>query len=112
MNTASTFYITAENYEENGDAVENAIRNLTDRYSDLSLWTLREQKIEDSAAIAQQKAQIYGISVFLILFGIFNLINTVLSSIASRRKELSMLESVGMQQKQIVSMLFMRTFCI
>lgn len=106
MNTASTFYITAENYEENGDAVENAIRNLTDRYSDLSLWTLREQKIEDSAAIAQQKAQIYGISVFLILFGIFNLINTVLSSIASRRKELSMLESVGMQQKQIVSMLF------
>lgn len=55
MNTASTFYITAENYEENGDAVENAIRNLTDRYSDLSLWTLREQKIEDSAAIAQQK---------------------------------------------------------
>ena len=36
MNTASTFYITAENYEENGDAVENAIRSLTEQYSDLS----------------------------------------------------------------------------
>ena len=106
MNTASTFYITAENYEENGDAVENAIRSLTEQYSDLSLWTLREQQIEDSGMIARQKAQIYGISAFLILFGIFNLINTVLSSIASRRKELSMLESVGMQQRQIVSMLF------
>lgn len=106
MNTADTFYITAENYEENGMEVENAIRTLTDQYSDLSLWTLREQLIEDSGMIARQKAQIYGISIFLILFSLFNLINTVISSIASRRKELSMLESVGMQPGQIFSMLF------
>lgn len=84
MNTADSFYVTVENYEENGDAVENAIRSITDSYSDLSLWTLREQKIEDFGMIAQNKTQIYGISIFLILFGVFNLINTVISSIASR----------------------------
>lgn len=109
MNTASTFYITAENYEENGDAVENAIRSLPEQYSDLSRWTLREQQIENSGMIARQKAQIYGISAFLILFGIFNLINTVLSSIASRRKELSMLESVGRQRSRSYPCSFTRT---
>ena len=56
--------------------------------------------------------QIYGISIFIILFSIFNLINTVISSIVSRKKELSMLESIGMEERQVRNMLFWESFLL
>ena len=106
MNTASMFYITADNYTEYGAAVEEEIRSIVEQYDDLSLWTLREQSLEDSSAIRQQKQQIYGISILLILFSIFNLINTVISGFATRKREFSVLESLGMEQQQLRKMLF------
>ena len=106
MNTASMFYITADNYTEYGAAVEEEIRSIVEQYDDLSLWTLREQSLEDSSAIRQQKQQIYGISILLILFSIFNLINTVISGFATRKREFSVLESLGMEQRQLRKMLF------
>lgn len=106
MNTASMFYITADNYTEYGAAVEEEIRSIVEQYDDLSLWTLREQSLEDSSAIRQQKQQIYGISILLILFSIFNLINTVISGFSTRKQEFSVLESLGMEQRQLRKMLF------
>lgn len=106
MNTASMFYITADNYTEYGAAVEEEIRSIVEQYDDLSLWTLREQSLEDSSAIRQQKQQIYGISILLILFSIFNLINTVISGFSTRKREFSVLESLGMEQRQLRKMLF------
>lgn len=87
-------------------AVEEEIRSIVEQYDDLSLWTLREQSLEDSSAIRQQKQQIYGISILLILFSIFNLINTVISGFATRKREFSVLESLGMEQRQLRKMLF------
>ena len=106
MNTASMFYITADNYTEYGAAVEEEIRSIVEQYDDLSLWTLREQSLEDSSAIRKQKQQIYGISILLILFSIFNLINTVISGFSTRKREFSVLESLGMEQRQLRKMLF------
>lgn len=51
MNTAAEFSISIENYEKNGEQVENALRTLLDDYEDLSLYTLRERKIELSGQI-------------------------------------------------------------
>lgn len=112
MNTAAEFSISIENYEKNGEQVENALRTLLDDYEDLSLYTLRERKIELSGQIEELQMQIYGISIFIILFSIFNLINTVISSIVSRKKELSMLESIGMEEKQVRNMLFWESFLL
>ena len=106
MNTASEFYITADQYMENGAAVEEEIRSIVERYNDLSLWTLREQSLEDSSAIRQQKQQIYGLSILLILFSMFNLINTVISGFAARKREFSVWESLGMEQRQLRTLLF------
>lgn len=47
--------ITADNYTEYGAAVEEEIRSIVEQYDDLSLWTLREQSLEDSSAIRQRK---------------------------------------------------------
>lgn len=105
MNTTESFTIFAEDYEKNGLQVEEDLRELISGYDDLSLFTLREQIQEDSGMIRNNRTQIYGLSLFIILFSLFNLVNTLISSFASRKKELSMLESVGMEQRQLRGML-------
>ena len=112
MNTVDSFSISVEDYEKNGEQVENALRTLLNDYEDLSLSTLRERKIELFGQIEKIQMQIYGIAIFIILFSIFNLINTVISSIVSRKKELSMLESIGMEERQVRNMLFWESFLL
>ena len=105
MNTAQSFTIAVDDYGEYGDWVEERIGALISGYDDLDFRTLRQQKTEDAARIPALEMQIYGIAVFVILFGIFNLINTVCGSIVSRKKQLSMLESIGMEERQVRRML-------
>ena len=106
MNTVSAFYVSVEEYEKYGDQTEEAIRALLEPYADLSLGTLREQMINDAANIQKIKMQIYGISAFMILFSVLNLVNMTIGNVAARKREFSMLEAIGMEEKQIRSMLF------
>ena len=46
-----------------------------------------------------------GASILLILIGLMNFVNVMLTSVLARRNELAILESVGMTKKQIVRML-------
>lgn len=48
-----------------------------------------------------------GISIILILIGVINFINVMLTGVFTRRKELAVLESVGMTKKQIQKMLML-----
>lgn len=106
MNTASSFSVSIEEYEKYGEQVEQDIRALIESYSDLSLGTLREKMIDDSSNVQKIKIQIYGISAFVILFSVLNLINMMIGNITTRKRELSMLESIGMEERQIRKMLF------
>lgn len=106
MNTADAFYITVDDYEKYGGQTEEEIRELTENYPDLSLYTLREKILDDSAGVKKIKMQIYGISAFVTLFGVLNLMNMTIGNMATRRRELSMLESIGMEVGQIRNMLF------
>lgn len=46
-----------------------------------------------------------GASILLILIGLINFVNVMLTSVIARRNELAILESVGMTKKQIMAML-------
>lgn len=46
-----------------------------------------------------------GVSILLILIGLINFVNVMLTSVVARRNELAILESVGMTKKQIMKML-------
>lgn len=105
MNTSEYFSIAVDNYDKNSLVIEKKIRNIISKYDDLNLQTLREKKIENEPEIKKYKLQIYGVSIFVIVFGIFNLINTVSSSIIHRKKQFSRLESIGMDRKQLIRML-------
>ena len=105
MNKTSAFYVTAEEYGNNAEAVEEDILNILDDYKNLRLQTLREKKIDDAAQTKALNTQVYGLTIFIIIFSIFNMINTSISSITARRREFAMLESIGMERRQIVKML-------
>ena len=66
MNTAERFTISAEDYEAYGLQIEEDLKELIAGYDDLSLFTLREKILEDSANIRSYQTQIYGLSLFVI----------------------------------------------
>lgn len=110
MNTISSFTVSTDNYEKNGEKVELAVRDIAEAYPDVSLLTFGEQKASDAGMVKQLRMQIYGLSGFLILFSLFNLVNTIAGNFTARGKELSMLESIGMEEKQIRRMLLWENF--
>lgn len=112
MNTIDSLYISVEDYKNNGKAIEEEIRKITGKYEDLSLYTLREQILEDGPSIKTNQWQIYGISIFIILFSLFNLANTVITSITAKKRELTLLEAAGMEKWQKIKMLLWENFLL
>ena len=54
---------------------------------------------------------VYGILIFLFLFALVNLVNTLMTNLLSRKQEFGVLQSVGMSGKQLSKMLTMECFC-
>ena len=48
---------------------------------------------------------IVALSAFIVLFSFINLINTVITSVVSRKTEMAVLQSIGMSKKQISKMI-------
>lgn len=46
-----------------------------------------------------------GLSAFIVLFSFINLINTVITSVVSRKKEMAVLQSIGMPKNQVNKMI-------
>ena len=51
-----------------------------------------------------------GISLLLLLIGVLNFINVMVTGVYSRRQELAVLESIGMTKRQISGMLTWEAF--
>lgn len=71
----------------------------------LVLDTLRQQIKEDSQVTEQLSSVFFGLSAFIILFSVINLINTIITSVMSRRQEFAMLQSIGMGKGQLIKMI-------
>lgn len=87
-------YVTGRVKEmtENSDTVSSA---------DIKTELLKELK----GSIGAMKMLTDGVSFLLILIGIINFINVMMTGVYSRRKEFALLESVGMSKKQVKKML-------
>lgn len=105
MNRTKDLKITVENYEQNGALVETNLNEIIDQYPELWTLTLREQLLTAKNQSQSLTLQIYVLSIFIISFSILNMINTTLGTIATRKKEFAMLESIGMEENQILKML-------
>ena len=85
-------------------AVENILRESPDA-SDFS-W---ESKIQQAAIVEKAQGHMseigFGIVLILAVIGLMNYVNTSVGNIQSRRKEISIMESVGMSERQVRKML-------
>ena len=59
----------------------------------------------DSSFFDGMYRTVLGLCFFIIVFSIINLLNTLVSSIVSRRKEFAMLQSIGMGDRQLSRMI-------
>lgn len=89
---------------------DKAISNILQNHTLLTFKSWQEQQEEMSRQNNLIKAMGLSLAGFCILFSIVNVINTVFSSMISRKKELALYESIGMDTKQIKRMLTFETF--
>ena len=73
---------------------------------------IKSETIQDfKSSMTSMNILTAGISLTLILIGIINFINVMLTGVWSRRAELAVMESVGMTKKQVKTMLMSEGLC-
>ncbi|WP_295219602.1 ABC transporter permease [Ruminococcus sp.] len=82
------------------------IKELTKVNPAVQAVEIKSESIEDfQSSMTAMNILTAGISIVLILIGVINFINVMLTGVFTRRKELAVLESVGMTKKQVRKML-------
>lgn len=71
---------------------------------DLQMRTLRDSINSKAGMYNTLLTSIIGISVFIMMFSLISLINTLVTNIMTRKQELSVLQSIGMTKKQLNNM--------
>ena len=96
INTIDTLVISVNDFEHEGDKVEEKLYSLIDEDPLLGMDTLREALAKDKQSFDLMNKVIVGLSGFIILFSLINLVNTIITNIVSRKREFAMLQSIGL----------------
>ncbi len=91
----------AEKEEALGEQLTELIADKTG----LAMETLAERRVIYAQNADQLFGAISGLAIFIMMFSILSMINTLITNIVTRKQELAMLESIGMSRGQIRKML-------
>ena len=86
-------------------AVGEVLTQIISERPELDMETLADRKIADAQSVNTIFGAISGLSVFIMMFSILSMMNTLITNIVTRKQELAMLESIGMAKGQIRKML-------
>lgn len=87
------------------DEVGKALEQMIAEKSELDMETLADRRVMYEQNTNQLFGTISGLAIFIMMFSILSMMNTLISNIVTRKQELAMLESVGMSKSQIQKML-------
>ena len=87
------------------ETVCQALTEMLENKSEWNLETYAERKVVYEQTANQMFAAISGLAVFIMMFGILSMMNTLITNIVTRKQELAMLEAIGMSKVQIRKML-------
>ena len=105
IKTDTTIRVGLEVKKDMLKSVEEEIKNITDNDEYLSYGTL-EYSIETyKKSMAITSVLIYSLVIIIGVIGLMNLINTMITSIITRKRELGILQAIGLSDKQLVKML-------
>lgn len=91
--------------EEKEEAVGESLEAMVAERPELTLETLAERKVVYEQIANQIFGVISGLAIFIMMFSILSMMNTLITNIVTKKQELAMLESIGMDKKQIRNML-------
>lgn len=93
------------------ERVEAGLRDVIANHRDLSLWTFSERLEYEEMQSRIMFGGMEALSWLVFLFGVINLTNTTLSNQMSRKRENSMLRSIGLTGRQLCKMIVCEGFC-
>lgn len=90
---------------EKEETVGEALTEMLAEKSELNLETFADRKVAYEQTANQLFGAISGLAIFIMMFSILSMMNTLITNIVTRKQELAMLESIGMSKGQIHRML-------
>ncbi|MFR6065090.1 MAG: ABC transporter permease [Eubacterium sp.] len=90
---------------EKETAVGEAINEIVAEHPELSVEAYADREIAYSQTANSVFGTISGLAIFIMMFSILSMMNTLITNIVTRKQELAMLESIGMSKGQIRKML-------
>lgn len=87
------------------DAVKSRLQEIVDENPRFILYSMDEEMMIGRSSVSITKYPVYLILVLIAVIGFMNLINTMVTSIVTRKKELGILQAVGLSTKQLTRML-------
>lgn len=89
-----------------GDEMEAFIKNYTENIEKTMSYDSKLSQIKTFEGLQNMVVTVGGIlSAIMGLIGLLNFVNSILTSITTRRREFATLQSIGMTQKQLIQML-------
>lgn len=95
--------ISADSEKET--AVGEAINEIVAEHPELSLESYADREVAYSQTANSVFGTISGLAIFIMMFSILSMMNTLITNIVTRKQELAMLESIGMSKGQVRKML-------
>ena len=105
IKTDTTIRVGLEIKKDMLKSVEEEIKNITDNDEYLSYGTLEDSIETYKKSMAITSVLIYSLVIIIGVIGFMNLINTMITSIITRKRELGILQAIGLSDKQLVKML-------
>lgn len=105
IKTDTTIRVGLEIKKDMLKSVEEEIKNITDNDEYLSYGTLEDSIETYKKSMSITSVLIYSLVIIIGVIGLMNLINTMITSIITRKRELGILQAIGLSDKQLVKML-------
>lgn len=101
LTTSLVIYVDKDSY----DLVKSELQTIVDENAYFSLVSLDEELSVAKALINMTKYPVYSLLLIIGVISFMNLINTMITSVVIRKRELGILQAIGMSDKQLIKML-------
>lgn len=102
-NSITDLYIDVD--EDQYEDVKSALTQIVDAQDRFTLYTKDEEMAIGAMSVNMIKYPMYAILLMIAVISFMNLINTMITSIITRKKELGMLQAIGLTNRQLTKML-------
>lgn len=103
FDTRTDLYISVE--QDKYESIKPVLQQIADEGEYFSLYSIDEEIEIGRQSVLLIKYPMYLVLIMIAVISFMNLINTMITSIAVRKKELGILQAIGLSDKQLTKML-------